>query len=100
MENSFAGTSNKLTNYKKFLSSIEQKNWSLVYQDVKLKEFEASKEAIEKSFGDMIKRIFSPVDGQFDDLKENPIYENLIRILDIELGLKAKIPHLVMEIPV
>ena len=49
-----------------------------------MKEFEASKEAIQKSFGDTFKRISSPVDEQFDDLKENPIYENLIPILDIE----------------
>ena len=56
---SFDGTSNKLKNYNKFLSSVEQKYWNFVYQDVKLKESEASKGAIEKSFGDMIKRISS-----------------------------------------
>ena len=68
VENSFDGTSNKLTNYTKFLSSVVQEDGSFVYQDVKLKEFEASKGAIEKLFGDMIKRISSFVDVQFDCL--------------------------------
>ena len=79
VENSFGGISNKLTNYKKFLSSVEQKDGSFVYQDVKLEGFEASKGAIKKSFGDMIKIIYSFVDRQFDDLKENK--SNLLKSL-------------------
>ena len=43
-----------------------------------------NKGATEKSFRDMIKRVSSSIDGLFDDLKENPIYENLIPIVDIE----------------
>lgn len=84
VENSFDGTSKKLTNYTKFLSSVEQKNGKFVYQDVQLKGFEASKGAIETSFRDMIKKVSSSVDGQFADLKEHPIYDNLIPVLDIE----------------
>ena len=57
VENSFDGT------YMKFLSTVEQKDGSFVYQDVKLKEFEASKGAIERSFGDMMKIISSSNDG-------------------------------------
>ena len=63
VENSFDQTSNKLTNYTKFLSSVKQIDESFGYQDVKLEEFEASKGAIEKCFGNMIKRISSSVDG-------------------------------------
>ena len=68
VENSFDGTSNKLTNYAKFLTSVVKEDGSVVYQDVKLKEFEASKGSVEKLFGDMIKRISSFVDGHFDCL--------------------------------
>ena len=32
----------------------------------------------------MIKRILSSLDGQFDVLRQNPVYENLIPILDVE----------------
>ena len=55
-----------------------------MYQDVKLKDFESSKAALEKSFVDMVRKICSEVESRFEDLRRNPIYKNLIPILDIE----------------
>lgn len=43
VENYFDATSNKLTNNTKFISSLEQKDGSFVYNNIKLKVFEASK---------------------------------------------------------
>ena len=37
VENSFDGTSKKLTNYTKFLSSVEEKDGKFVYQGIELK---------------------------------------------------------------
>ena len=48
----------------------------------KLKDFESSKAALEKSFVDMVRKICSAVESRFEDLRRNPIYENLIPILD------------------
>lgn len=50
------------SNYTKFLWSVEQKDGSFVYHNVKLKEFEVSKGAMQESW-DMIKVICSSVDG-------------------------------------
>ena len=84
VENAFKGSTKKLTNYTKFFSLVEQNETGFVYQDIKLKDFAASKAALEKSFVDMIRKICSAVESRFEDLRSNPIYENLIPILDIE----------------
>ena len=63
---------------------MEQNETGFVYQDIKLKDFESSKAALEKSFVDMVRKICSAVESRFEDLRRNPIYENLIPILDIE----------------
>ena len=55
-----------------------------MYQDIKLKDFEPSKAALEKSFVDMVRKLCSTVESRFEDLRRNPIYKNLIQILDIE----------------
>ena len=84
VENTFEGSTKKLTNYTKFLSLVEQNETGFVYQDIKLKDFESSKAALEKSFVEMVRKICSAVESRFEDLRRNPIYENLIPILDIE----------------
>ena len=63
---------------------MEQNETGFVYQDIKLKDFEYSKAALEKPFVDMVRKICSAVEIRFEDLRKNPIYENLIPILDIE----------------
>ena len=84
VENAFEGSTKKLTNYTKFLSLVEQNDAGFVYQDIKLKDFESSKAALEKSFVDMVRKICSVVESTIEDLRRNPIYKNLIPILDIE----------------
>ena len=84
VENVFEGSTKKLTNYTKFLSLVEQNETGFVYQDIKLKDFESSKAALEKLFVGIVRKICSEVESRFEDLRGNPIYENLIPILDIE----------------
>ena len=84
VENAFEGSTKKPTNYTKFLSLVKQNETGFVYQDIKLKDFESSKAALEKSFVDMVRKICSAVESRFEDLRRNPIYENLIPVLDIE----------------
>ena len=84
VENVFLGSTKKLTNYTKFLSVVEQNETGFVCQDIKLKDFESCKAALEKSFVDMVRKICSAVESRFEDPRRNPIYENLIPILDIE----------------
>ena len=72
------------TNHTKFLSLVEQNETGSVYQDIKLKDTESSKAALEKLFVDMVRKICSVVKSRFEDLRRNPIYDNLIPILDIE----------------
>ena len=91
IENAFEGSTKKLTNYTKFLSLVEQNETGFVYQDIKLKDFESSKAAMEKSLVDMVRKICSVVESRFDDLRRNHIYENLIPILDIETWPDADI---------
>ena len=50
----------------------------------KLKDIESSKAALEKLFVDMVRKICSVVKNRFEDLRRNPVYNNLIPILDIE----------------
>ena len=50
VENAFEGSTKKLTNYTKFLSLVEQNETGFVHQNIKLKDFESSKAALEKSF--------------------------------------------------
>ena len=47
VENAFEGSTKKLTNYTKFLSLVEQNEAGIVYKDIKLKDFECSKAAME-----------------------------------------------------
>ena len=84
VENAFEGSTKKPTNYTKFLSLVEQNETGFVYQDIKLKDFESSKAALEKLFVDMVRKICTAVESRFEDLRRNPIYENLIPVLDIE----------------
>ena len=84
VENVFLGSTKKLTNYTKFLSVVEQNETGFVCQDIKLKDFESCKAALEKSFVDMVRKICSAVESRFEDPRRNPIYENLIPILDVE----------------
>ena len=63
---------------------MEQNETGFVYQDIKLKDFESSKAALEKSFVDVVRKICSAVESRFEDLRRNPIYKNLIPILDTE----------------
>ena len=84
VENAFEGSTKKPTNYTKFLSLVEQNETGFVYQDIKLKDFESSKAALEKLFVDMVRKICSAVESRFEDPRRNPINENLIPILDIE----------------
>ena len=85
VENAFEGSTKKLTNYAKFLSLKEQNETDFVYQDIKLKDFESSKAALEKLFVDMVRKICSRVESRFEDLRRNHIYEeNLIPILGTE----------------
>ena len=84
VENVFEGSTKKLTNYTKFLSLVEQNETGFMYQDIKLKDFKSSKAALEKSFVDMVRKICSVVESRFEDLRRNPIYKNLIPILDTE----------------
>ena len=49
-----------------------------------LKDFESRKAAWEKLFLDMVRKICSAIESRFEDLRRNPIYKNLIPILDIE----------------
>ena len=84
VENVFLGSTKKLTNYTKFLSVVEQNEIGFVCQDIKLKDFESCKAALEKSFVDMVRKICSAVESRFEDPRRNPIYKNLISILDIE----------------
>ena len=57
VENAFEGSTKKLTNYTNFFSLVEQNETAFVYQDIKLKDFESSKAALEKSFIDMVRKI-------------------------------------------
>ena len=50
----------------------------------KLKDIESSKAALEKLFVDMVRKICSVIKNRFEDLRRNPIYNNLVPILDIE----------------
>ena len=63
---------------------MEQNETGFVYQDIKLKDFESSKAALEKLFVDMVRKICSAVKSRLEDLRRNHICENLIPILDIE----------------
>ena len=49
-----------------------------------MKDFKSRKAALEKLFVDVVRKICSAVESRFEDLRRNPIYENLIPILDIE----------------
>ena len=83
IENAFEGSTKKLTNYTKFLSLVEQNETGFVYQEIMLKDFKSSKAALEKSIVDMVRKICSAVESRFEDLRRNPVYENLIPVLDI-----------------
>ena len=84
VENVLDHSTKKLTNYTKFLSLVEQNETGFAYQDINLKDFKPSKAALEKSFVDMVRKICSVVESRFEDLRRNPVYENLIPILGIE----------------
>ena len=62
---------------------MEQNETGFVYQEIMLKDFESSKAALEKSIVDMVRKICSAVESRFEDLRRNPIYKNLIPVLDI-----------------
>ena len=95
VENTFEGSTKKLTNYIKFLSLVEQNETGFVYQDIKLKHFKSRKAALEK-FVDMVRNICSAVESRFEELRRNPVYENLIPILDMKHGLMMLIFYLGM----
>ena len=63
---------------------MEQNETGSVYQGIKLKDIESSKAALEKLFVDVVRKICSVVKSRFEDLRRNPICDNLIPILDIE----------------
>ena len=62
VENTFEGSTKKLTNYTKFLSLVEQNETGFVYLDIKLKDFKSSKAALEKSFVDVVRKICSAIE--------------------------------------
>ena len=57
VENTFEGSTKKLTNKTKHLSLVEENETGFVYQDIKLKDFESSKAALGKLFVDMVRKI-------------------------------------------
>ena len=82
VENSIDKTTRKLTNYTTLLAEItEDENRDAFYQEIKLKEFNSSKQFVERSFVDIITKICHSVDGRFGDLKCSPIYNYLVPIL-------------------
>ena len=95
VENAFEGSTKKLTNYIKFLSLVEQNETGFVYQDIKLKHFESRKAALEK-FVDMVRKTCPAVESRFEELRRNPVYKNLIPILDMKHGLMMLIFYLGM----
>ena len=62
VENTFEGSTKKLTNYTKFLSLVEQNETGFVYLDIKLKDFKSSKAALEESFVDIVRKNCSAIE--------------------------------------
>ena len=84
VQNSIDGTSNRLTNYTKFLQNVtENDDGDMMYQNIKLKEFENSKRSIETSFTEIVTNICHAVEDRFGELKSNPVYNHLVTILDV-----------------
>ena len=84
VQNSIDGTSNHLTNYTKFLQNVtENDDGDMMYQNIKLKEFENSKRSIETSFTEIVTNICHAVEDRFGELKSNPVYNHLVTILDV-----------------
>ena len=85
VENSIRDTAaGRLTTYTQFLQDVaEDSDGNEVSQSVKLKEFDGSKLAVERSFGEIVTKICESVKGRFGDVTSNPIFKHMVSILDV-----------------
>ena len=84
VDNSLEGATTRVTNYTKFLKEVSDNDeGKKIYQQIILKEFTTSKTALEKSYGGVIEKLCHAVEYRFNNLYSNPIYDNMIIILNV-----------------
>ena len=73
-----------LTHYNHLLNKIKEIDGTYFYQDVTIKNFIASKYAVNKDCSNIIVNIAENMESRFKDLTTSLIFSNLTRVLDVK----------------
>ena len=71
-----------LTHYNRLLNEIKETDSVYLYQDITIKNFVVSKNAVDKGYSNVIMNIAENIESRFKDLTTSPIFRNWTRILD------------------
>ena len=66
------------------MNEIREIDGAYLYQDITIKNFIASKNAVDKGYSNIIVNIAENMEPRFKDLTTLPIFSNLTRILDVK----------------
>ena len=73
-----------LTHHNHLLNEIKGTDGTYLYQDITIKNFIASKNAVDKGYSNTIVNIAENMESRFKDLTTSPLFSNLTRILGVK----------------
>ena len=73
-----------LTHYNRLLKEVKEENGVYSYQGITIRNYVASKNAVSKSYSNIITNVTENMELRFQDLTASPIFSNLTRILDVK----------------
>ena len=92
IENSLDSEDSIMTNYKQVLTKIVEKVFNnkdgkrktkYFYQEVKLKNYELTKEKVQASYVEAIRNIADCMEERFSSLYESPLFKDMTAMLDV-----------------
>ena len=73
-----------LTHYNHLLNEIKETEGAYLYQDITIKSFIPSENAVDKGYSNIIINIAENMESRFKDLTTSLIFSNLTRVLDVK----------------